>query len=57
MPPAAGKDRFHAFGIHKVPPGLSEKDFEAKLEAVVDRLLVLPLLQRNMPKLEMVRQG
>ncbi|KAJ7880421.1 hypothetical protein B0H13DRAFT_1891822 [Mycena leptocephala] len=39
------------------PPGLSKKDFEAKLEAVVDRLLVLPLLQRNMLKLEMLLQN
>ncbi|KAJ7788596.1 hypothetical protein B0H13DRAFT_2395004 [Mycena leptocephala] len=38
-------------------PGLSKKDFEAKLEAVVDRLLVLPLLQRNMLKLEMLLQN
>jgi hypothetical protein len=34
-----------------------EEDFEANLEALVDDLLVLPLVQRNVLKLEMVRQG
>jgi hypothetical protein len=57
MPPDERKDRFHAFGIHKAPPGLSKKDFEAKLEALLDHLLALPLVQRNVLKLEMVRQG
>ncbi|KAJ7856896.1 hypothetical protein B0H13DRAFT_2357165 [Mycena leptocephala] len=57
MPPAVRKDRFHAFGIHKAPPGLSTKDFEAKLEALVDHLLALPLVQRSVLKLEMLFQN
>jgi hypothetical protein len=59
MPPAARKDRFHAFGIQSQSTSRSlSKDFEAKLDALTDHLLALPLVQRNVLKLEMVwRQG
>ncbi|KAJ7880433.1 hypothetical protein B0H13DRAFT_1891833 [Mycena leptocephala] len=57
MPPAVRKDYFHTFGIHKAQPCLSKKDFEAKLEALVDHLLALPLVQWNVLKLEMLFQN
>jgi hypothetical protein len=46
MPPAVRKDRFHAFGIQSQSASRPlSKDFEAKLEALVDYLLALPLVQ------------
>jgi hypothetical protein len=35
----------------KAPLGLSKKDFEAKLDAIVDHLLALPLVQQNVLRL------
>ncbi|KAJ7801677.1 hypothetical protein B0H13DRAFT_1932185 [Mycena leptocephala] len=39
MPPAVPKDRFHAFGIHKAPPGLSRRRNVLKLEMLLQNEL------------------
>lgn len=41
--------------IHKIPPHLSKHEFEAKLEALIDEVLQLPLVQKNVLKVEVVR--
>ncbi|KAJ7910311.1 hypothetical protein B0H13DRAFT_1876846 [Mycena leptocephala] len=55
MSPSARKDGFHVMGMHKIPPHLSKDEFETKLEALIDEAVKLPLVQRNLLKVEMVR--
>ncbi|KAJ7046331.1 hypothetical protein C8F04DRAFT_1063988, partial [Mycena alexandri] len=53
MPASSPKDRFQAIFIHRVPPHLSSKEFENKVEAWIDELVQLPAVQRNVIKIEM----
>ncbi|KAJ6562218.1 hypothetical protein B0H19DRAFT_1233922, partial [Mycena capillaripes] len=56
MPPSARKDRFYVIIIHKVPQHLSKKEFEDKVEAIVDAAVLVPLVQKNLLKVEMIFQ-
>ncbi|KAJ7670299.1 hypothetical protein B0H17DRAFT_1335615 [Mycena rosella] len=51
--PSVRKDRFNVIGIYKVPPHLTKKELEAKLEAFVDEFLALPVVQQTALKMEM----
>jgi len=42
--------------MHKIPPHLSKTEFEPKLEALLDEALQLPLVQKNLLKVEMIFQ-
>jgi hypothetical protein len=42
-------------GIHKAPPNLSREEFEAKAGAIVDAIVALPVVQKNLLKLEIVK--
>ncbi|KAJ7443648.1 hypothetical protein B0H11DRAFT_2090916 [Mycena galericulata] len=57
MAATARKDRFCATGVHKVPPHLSKKDFENKIEALMDDVLALDLVRRKALKMEMIFQN
>ncbi|KAJ6459993.1 hypothetical protein C8R45DRAFT_1109355 [Mycena sanguinolenta] len=48
---------FSAFIVNKVPPHLSKTEFEAKVEALVDKALLLPIVQKNLVKFEMIFQN
>ncbi|KAJ7676534.1 hypothetical protein DFH06DRAFT_1428042, partial [Mycena polygramma] len=54
MSASAPKDRFRAVAIHSVPPQLSKPVFEGKLEAIINDVAKLPLIQKNLLKLEML---
>ncbi|KAF7342588.1 hypothetical protein MSAN_02015500 [Mycena sanguinolenta] len=54
---SAQNNMFHAWIIHKAPHHLSKADFEAKMEALVDRAALLPIVQKNLVKLEMIFQN
>ncbi|KAF7324426.1 hypothetical protein MVEN_02643200 [Mycena venus] len=41
-------------GIHKAPPNLSREELEAKAGAVADAIVALPVVQKNLLKLEMI---
>ncbi|KAJ7752616.1 hypothetical protein B0H16DRAFT_788315 [Mycena metata] len=53
MPASSPKDRFHAIFIHRVPPHLSSKEFESKVEAWMDECVQLPVVKKNAIKAEM----
>ncbi|KAJ7445412.1 hypothetical protein FB451DRAFT_1292782 [Mycena latifolia] len=53
----APKDRFCAIGVHKVPPHLSKKDFENKIEALMDDVHALDLVRKKVLKMEMIFQN
>jgi hypothetical protein len=55
MSSSAHKDHLHFMAMHKIPPHLSKTEFETKLEALFDETLQLPLVQKNLLKVEMVR--
>jgi hypothetical protein len=55
MSPSACKDIWQVLFIHKVAPHLSKKEFEAKLEGIIDEVALLPVIQKNLLKIEMVR--
>ncbi|KAJ7809706.1 hypothetical protein B0H14DRAFT_2607866 [Mycena olivaceomarginata] len=44
-------------GIHKAPPDLSREEFEAKAGAIVDAIVALPVVQKNLLKLEIISQN
>jgi hypothetical protein len=48
---------FSAFIVHKIPPHLAKDEFERKLEALVDEALPLPIVQKNLVKVEMIIQN
>ncbi|KAK6978244.1 hypothetical protein R3P38DRAFT_500566 [Favolaschia claudopus] len=43
--------------MHKVPDSMSTDDFERKLEALIDEMVILPVVQENLFKLEMILQN
>ncbi|KAJ7752607.1 hypothetical protein B0H16DRAFT_1545910 [Mycena metata] len=53
MPASSPKDRFHAIFIHRVPPHLSSKEFENKVEAWMDEYVQLAAVKKNIVKAEM----
>ncbi|KAJ6574388.1 hypothetical protein B0H19DRAFT_1230360 [Mycena capillaripes] len=55
--PPYEKDLFHAVAIYTAPPKFPKNEFDAKLGALVDRLLLLPVFQENVLKLEMMYQN
>ncbi|KAJ7676825.1 hypothetical protein DFH06DRAFT_1169111 [Mycena polygramma] len=48
------KDRFIAIGLHPVPEDLSINEFAAKMEALADAHLALPVAQRNFLNYELM---
>ncbi|KAJ6571100.1 hypothetical protein B0H19DRAFT_1129180 [Mycena capillaripes] len=50
------KDRFSTIGIHKVPVGVSKKDFEAKVDALMDALSATPIAQKNFLTFKLILQ-
>ncbi|KAF8147310.1 hypothetical protein K438DRAFT_484412 [Mycena galopus ATCC 62051] len=48
------KDRFCAIFIYKTPPHLSRKEFEAKMSALIDEALLLPIVKQNVLKVDMI---
>ncbi|KAF7337080.1 hypothetical protein MVEN_02145200 [Mycena venus] len=54
MPPSARKDHVYAVGVHKAPPQLSKKEFEDKVNAMMDEALAFPVVKRNIVKLEIM---
>jgi hypothetical protein len=54
MSQSALKDNVHVMIVHKVPPHLAKHEFEGKLEALLDEVALLPVVQKNVLKLEMV---
>ncbi|KAJ6574329.1 hypothetical protein B0H19DRAFT_1254039 [Mycena capillaripes] len=44
-------------GIHKAPPNLSREEFEAKAGALGDAIVALPVVQKNLLKLEIISQN
>jgi hypothetical protein len=55
MSASVQKNRFTFIGIHKVPSNLSKKDFDAKMDALVNLLVALPVVQKNFLTLNLVR--
>jgi hypothetical protein len=41
--------------IHKIPPGISKEEFESKFEPLVDEAVQLPVVKKNLTKVELVR--
>ncbi|KAJ7758768.1 hypothetical protein B0H14DRAFT_2975524 [Mycena olivaceomarginata] len=54
MPSSATKDRFTALWLHPVPANSSPKDFAAKIDALGDMQLALPIAQANLLKYELI---
>jgi hypothetical protein len=48
------KDRMVAVGIYKAPANLSKEEFETKITSFVDRMLAVPIAQKNFLKFEIV---
>ncbi|KAF8209070.1 hypothetical protein K438DRAFT_2012390 [Mycena galopus ATCC 62051] len=48
---------FHVFIVHKIPSHSSKDEFEAKVEALVDEALLLPVVKNNLVKCEMIFQN
>ncbi|KAK6981094.1 hypothetical protein R3P38DRAFT_2808378 [Favolaschia claudopus] len=57
MPSSLSQDVCHALFMHKVPDSMSTDDFERKLEALIDEIVILPVVQENLVKLEMILQN
>ncbi|KAJ7366929.1 hypothetical protein DFH08DRAFT_929643 [Mycena albidolilacea] len=55
--PSVPKDRFHIMGIYMVPPQLPKKASEDKIAALIDELLLLPVVEGNALKVEMIVQN
>jgi hypothetical protein len=54
MAPSAKEDRFLVIGILKAPEGLSKKEFDTRVEALVDGILSVPVAHQNVYKVELV---
>jgi hypothetical protein len=54
MPSSATKDRFTALWLYPVPANSSPKNFAAKIDALADTQLALPVAQANLLKYELV---
>ncbi|KAF7348640.1 hypothetical protein MVEN_01382100 [Mycena venus] len=57
MAPSARKDRFLVIGILKAPEGLSKKEFDTRVEALVDRIVAVPVAHQNVHKVELMFQN
>ncbi|KAF8195317.1 hypothetical protein K438DRAFT_2017283 [Mycena galopus ATCC 62051] len=57
MAPSAREDRFFVIGILKAPEGLSKKEFDARVEALADRILSVPVAHQNVHKVELMFQN
>ncbi|KAJ7621687.1 hypothetical protein DFH06DRAFT_1305712 [Mycena polygramma] len=51
---SASKSRFTAIALHPVPAHLSTKEFAAKIEALADARLALPVAQKTLLKYEIM---
>ncbi|KAJ7860175.1 hypothetical protein B0H13DRAFT_2355706 [Mycena leptocephala] len=51
------KDRMVAVGIYKAPANLSKEEFETKITSFVDRMLAVPIAQKNFLKFEIIYQN
>ncbi|KAJ7846899.1 hypothetical protein B0H14DRAFT_3131087 [Mycena olivaceomarginata] len=56
MSQSARKDNVHVMIVHKVPPHLTKHEFERKLEALLDEVALLLVVQKNVLKVEMIFQ-
>ncbi|KAF7337416.1 hypothetical protein MSAN_02268100 [Mycena sanguinolenta] len=56
MSASYSKDRAVGIAIWQAPPNLSKEDFEAKLTNMVDKLVAVPIAQKNYVKYEMMFQ-
>lgn len=54
MSPSTRKDFCRAIGIHEAPSYLSQAEFEAKMKALADALLAVPIVQQNFLKFDIV---
>ncbi|KAF7354238.1 hypothetical protein MVEN_01111600 [Mycena venus] len=57
MSSSARKDLFEVIAIHRVPAHLPKEEFEGKLEALIDQLLLLPIFKQNILKLQILLQN
>ncbi|KAJ7320974.1 hypothetical protein DFH08DRAFT_942004 [Mycena albidolilacea] len=57
MAPSAKEDRFLVIGILKAPEGLSKKEFDTRVEALVDGILSVPVAHQNVHKVELMFQN
>ncbi|KAJ6464919.1 hypothetical protein C8R45DRAFT_497263, partial [Mycena sanguinolenta] len=56
MSASYSKDRAFGIGIWKAPPDLTKEAFENKLTTMLDKLVALPIAQKNYVKLELMLQ-
>ncbi|KAJ7723073.1 hypothetical protein B0H16DRAFT_344275 [Mycena metata] len=54
MPASNSKDRVTYIAVRELPPHLSKESFEAKVRAVVDSFLVLPVCKKNLLRYDLV---
>ncbi|KAF7371308.1 hypothetical protein MSAN_00766900 [Mycena sanguinolenta] len=52
MSAATRKDRCFAMGIHWAPPNVTQQEFVAKADLLIDRFLALPVCRKNIVKYE-----
>ncbi|KAJ7860045.1 hypothetical protein B0H13DRAFT_1901217 [Mycena leptocephala] len=57
MSASVQKSRFTAIGIHRQPAKVTKKDFDAKINALVDSLVALPVVQKNFLTLNLIFQN
>ncbi|KAK7022203.1 hypothetical protein R3P38DRAFT_3538886 [Favolaschia claudopus] len=50
------KDGSHAIFLYKTPPALSLDQFERLIDGLMDQVVVLPVIQENLNKLDMIFQ-
>ncbi|KAJ7289829.1 hypothetical protein C8J57DRAFT_1278491 [Mycena rebaudengoi] len=56
MSQSARKDNVHVMIMHKIPPHIARHEFEGKLEALIDEVALLPVVKKNVHKVEMFFQ-
>ncbi|KAK6988596.1 hypothetical protein R3P38DRAFT_3331936 [Favolaschia claudopus] len=56
MSPTQSNEIFHGFSMHRPPPYLSVDEFGCKVEALMDEVIGLPVVQANLVKLDIIFQ-
>ncbi|KAJ6554665.1 hypothetical protein B0H19DRAFT_1072026 [Mycena capillaripes] len=57
MAPSAREDRFLVIAILKAPEGLSKREFDTRVEALVELILSVPVAHQNVQKVELMFQN
>jgi hypothetical protein len=57
MSASARKDHCFGLAMHPVPAYVSQQEFKAKVDALVDSLLVLPVCEQNFINFDVVRNA